>query len=207
MKNYSLVWVTWSTTVAKNIFLQKNNFSPEVLLCFPYLYSGVLLHVDHFSVGNKIPERALSLLSVMFKHKETPPIPFLVCADSQRSEASQLWKLVSMETRVERRVMMLLAEQWYWVNHEFRYVFVWMCGFIRDKHRNRLPVGLFFSCNEGNFGRLVLQARWLLRMRPVKSEQKVKQLIFMSNALLNIDWWYRLWQAKALDELWAICLC
>lgn len=66
--------------------------------------------------------------------KRPPPhLPFLVCADSQRSGASQLWKLVSMETRVGRRVMMLLAEQQYRINHVLQCVVVWMCGDTGDK--------------------------------------------------------------------------
>lgn len=178
----------------------KKKFSPEVFFCFQCIQECSYTLITSL-LGIRY-QRALSLLSVMFKHKETPPIPFLACADSQRSEASQLWKLVSMETRVERRVMMLLAEQRYWVNHEIHYVFVWMCGFTCDKHRNRK-----IYWNEGNFGHLVLQTRWLLKIRPAKSEQKDKHFIFMRNAILNIDWWYRLWQAKTSDELWAICLC
>lgn len=62
----------------------------------------------------------------MFKHKETPtPPPFLVSADSQRSGISQLWKLVSMETRVGRRVMMLLAEQQSRISHVFQCLLMW----------------------------------------------------------------------------------
>ncbi|KAA8583653.1 hypothetical protein FQN60_014861 [Etheostoma spectabile] len=54
-----------------------------------------------------------------FKQPEasTSSNPVSVCADSQRSGTSQLWKLVSMETRVGRRVMMVLAEQQSRINH------------------------------------------------------------------------------------------
>lgn len=74
--------------------------------------------------------------------KRPPPhLPFLVCADSQRSGASQLWKLVSMETRVGRRVMMLLAEQQYRINHVLQCVFV--CGCVGIQETNR-QIRFFF---------------------------------------------------------------
>lgn len=82
-------------------------------------------------------QRAQSVLLVMFKHKETPtPLPFLVCADSQRSGISQLWKLVSMETRVGRRVMMLLAEQQSRISHVFQCLLMWVSRRQTERERD-----------------------------------------------------------------------
>lgn len=103
-------------------------------------------------------QRAHSVLLVMFKHKETPTTPpFLVCADSQRSGISQLWKLVSMETRVGRRVMMLLAEQQSRISHVLQCVLMWV--YRRQTQRGR---DVILPLKEGWFRYLAVHAKYLL---------------------------------------------
>lgn len=104
-------------------------------------------------------QRAHGVLLVMFKHKETPtPPPFLVCADSQRSGISQLWKLVSMETRVGR--------EWWccWQNTAVpNQPCVSVCASVGIQETNTMKKVMIFSpIKDGSFCYLPCYTEYLL---------------------------------------------
>lgn len=183
---YQYGWPHWRPQVSnKDIFIRS----------FSHLNAWMVGHLDHLGVT-----RACSVLVVMFKHKETPqpplpPLPFLVCADSQRSETSQLWKLVSMETRGGKESDDVAGRTA--VPESAMCFSVCLCGYTGDKTER-----WYFPCEKekGGFCCLPSHARYLVRgwTRDLsESEKRNRQLVLISNASLHIDWRYRLWQAES----------
>lgn len=156
-------------------------------------------------------QRAHGVLLVMSKHKETPTPPtppFLVCADSQRSGISQLWKLVSMETRVGR--------EWWWCCWQNTAVpnqpCVSVCAYVGIQETSTTEESddifpykrwvILLSCT------LYWVSFILLLVKNVACQiGGEKPTACIDNIRLNTDGRYWLWQAEsATNSMWHSCV-
>lgn len=190
--------------------LKLRHFSNTDHLCqiFPF---HTCMHEWSYTLITSVwgQQRSHSVLLVMFKHKETPtPPPFLVCADSQRSGISQLWKLVSMETRVGR--------EWWWCCWQNTAVpnqpCVSVCAYVGIQETNTMRES----------GDISPYKRWVILLSCTLHRVSFIRLLVknvtcqiggekptacVDNIRLNTEWHYGSWWAEsATNFMWHSCI-